>query len=53
MKELIDLIINKKPFIFTKYGDGEYNASIGLTGCNCDKTYYTEKLKNGVNESLK
>jgi len=51
--ELITNHINKKePCIFAKYGDGEYLASIGSAGANCDNTPYTPKLQEAMNESF-
>jgi hypothetical protein len=51
--ELITNHINKKePCIFAKYGDGEYLASLGATGANCDNTPYTSKLQKAMNESF-
>lgn len=48
----IDCIKTKKPFVFAKYGDGEYNAAVQLQGGNCDGTPYTQKLGEGVKESF-
>lgn len=36
------------PFIFAKFGDGEYYASKRERGGNCDGTPYTEKLGDGI-----
>jgi hypothetical protein len=42
----------KTPVAFLKYGDGEYLAALGNSGCNCDRDTYTEVLKNGLIESF-
>lgn len=41
------------PFVFAKFGDGEYYAAKKCTGGNCDGTPYTQKLGDGVIESFK
>jgi len=58
-EEFINYIKNKTPFIYAKFGDGEYlciikyrNNNPSLT-CNCDNDTYTEKLSNSVFNSLK
>jgi hypothetical protein len=43
---------NKTPFIFTKLGDGEYNAAIGNNGYNCDGEKYSSKLQKDLTESV-
>lgn len=54
MTEIIyDLIKNNKPFIFVKFGDGEFLAANGYYGANCDNDPYTPKLRNGIIESIK
>lgn len=54
MTELIThLITENKPFIFVKFGDGEFYAAKGIYGRNCDNDPYTHKLKNGIIESIK
>ena len=61
MLELSNFIVcikEKKPFIFCKFGDGEYlcmtkyiNNILSLS-CNCDNDTYTEKLSNSLNNSF-
>jgi hypothetical protein len=48
-------IKNDTPFIFAKFGDGEYLAARGGegNGGNCDGTPYTPKLSEGVINSFK
>ena len=46
-------IEDNKSFIFVKFGDGEYYASIKSEGGNCDGTPYTQTLGNGIIESFK
>jgi hypothetical protein len=53
MTEYINnLIKDDIPFIYVKFGDGEYNASIGVNGHNCDNDLYTYKLQKGLKESI-
>jgi len=40
------------PVAFLKYGDGEYLAALGNSGCNCDRDTYTDTLKNGLIHSF-
>ena len=49
---LSDCIKSKIPVAFLKYGDGEYLAALGHSGCNCDRDTYTETLKNGLLQSF-
>ena len=49
---LSDCIKSKIPVAFLKYGDGEYLAALGNSGCNCDRDTYTETLKNGPLQSF-
>jgi len=51
--DIVNFINNNIPFIFAKYGDGEYNAAVRLEGGNCDGTPYTHKLGDGIIESFK
>jgi hypothetical protein len=48
----IDSIKTGQPFVFAKYGDGEYNAAVQLQGGNCDGTPYTPKLGEGVKDAF-
>lgn len=48
----IDRIKTNQPFVFAKYGDGEYFAATQLAGGNCDGTPYSPKLGQGVKESF-
>jgi hypothetical protein len=50
---VLDSLIRNTPVIFAKYGDGEYLASIGHGGANCDGIPYTQKLRNGITQSYK
>ena len=52
-KEITEFIKKDIPFIFVKFGDGEYNAVNGYYGTNCDGDPYTIKLKNGLIEAIK
>jgi hypothetical protein len=53
MTEIItDLIKRDLPFIYAKFGDGEYNAANGYYGSNCDGDPYTDKLRNGLIEAI-
>jgi len=50
--EIIDCILNKKPIMFSKYGDGEYNNANRWRGHNCDGDSYTENFANALKESF-
>ena len=50
---IVKFIEENTPFIFAKFGDGEYYASIKTSGGNCDGTPYTQKLGDGIIESFK
>lgn len=53
MTELItDLIKKDSPFIFVKFGDGEFESASGCSGSNCDNDPYTLKLRNGILEAV-
>lgn len=43
----------KRPIVYVKYGDGEYNCCIDTVGYNINRDTYTNKLKNGLINSLK
>jgi hypothetical protein len=51
--DIIKYIEQNIPFVFAKFGDGEYYASIKANGGNCDGTPYTQKLGDGIIESFK
>jgi hypothetical protein len=54
MTELITSLINEnKPFIFAKFGDGEYAAMNSWYGANCDGDPFTAKLKDGLHSAIK
>ncbi|MEF8811131.1 MAG: hypothetical protein V5A47_09435, partial [Bacteroidales bacterium] len=43
-KDLIDNLIDREPFAFARYGDGEWNAIFGKDGTNCDGHEYYEDM---------
>jgi hypothetical protein len=49
----IQCIKTSQPFVFAKYGDGEYFAATRLRGGNCDGTPYTLRLGEGVKDSFR
>ena len=49
---LSECIKTQTPVAFLKYGDDEYLAAVGTSGCNCDKDNYTEILKDGLIKSF-
>jgi hypothetical protein len=49
---LSECIKTQTPVAFLKYGDGEYLAALGNSGCNCDRDTYTEVLKDGLIKSF-
>jgi hypothetical protein len=51
--DIVKFIQENTPFMFAKFGDGEYYAAIGEHGGNCDGTPYTKRLGEGINESFK
>ena len=53
IKLFTKLISSKIPFSFSKYGDGEYFASKGVNGANCDNDNYTDLLSNSINKAFK
>jgi hypothetical protein len=50
--KLKKLLETKIPTVLVRLGDGEYNASLGHWGQNCDGTQYTPTLKNRLNSSV-
>jgi len=50
--DIVEFLQNKTPFVFAKFGDGEYFASIESRGGNCDGTPYTKKLGEGVRSAI-
>ena len=53
MTEMITDFINKDiPFLFVKFGDGEYNAANRVKGNNCDNDSYTERLGDGILQAI-
>jgi hypothetical protein len=50
--DFVSFIQNNIPFVFVKYGDGEYYASIRAEGGNCDGTPYTPGLGDGIIKSF-
>ena len=54
MTEFItDLIQKDSPFVFVKFGDGEYLAARGSYGSNCDQDVYTNQKRDGLIEAIK
>ena len=51
--KFVEFINTNQPFIFAKFGDGEYFAATKAEGGNCDGTPYTEKLSEGIIQSFK
>lgn len=50
--DFITNIQTNTPFVFAKFGDGEYNAVIGLHGANCDGTPYTQTLGQKIRDAF-
>jgi hypothetical protein len=50
--DIIDCVLNKRPILFAKYGDGEYNNANRHRGHNCDGDFYTENFANALKESF-
>ena len=48
----IQLLKDKKPFSFTRWGDGEWGCVFGATGANCDSHIYFPEMKKGLNEAI-
>lgn len=44
---------SRNPFAFVRYGDGEFNAILGVRGHNCDGHEYFEDLGDALAETLK
>lgn len=54
IKKLVNLITNKTPTLFVKFGDGEFNCMFYPNrGSNCDNDKFTLKLSNKLKESYK
>ena len=53
LDKFIKYITENVPFIYTKYGDGEYETLTKLGGENCDGGKYTNKLKIMMENSFK
>jgi hypothetical protein len=51
--DIVRDISGNVPFVFVKFGDGEYNAAIRLHGGNCDGTPYTPLLGEKIIEAFK
>lgn len=49
----IEKIKNNENFSFTRWGDGEWYCTIGMSGKNCDNHQYFPKLSEGLNVALK
>lgn len=52
-EQITELIQTNTPFIFAKFGDGEYFAAVGEPGHNCDKDPYTEKKRTGLHDAFR
>jgi hypothetical protein len=50
--DIVGFLKANKPFVFAKFGDGEYFASVGAPGGNCDGTQYTPELGKAVREAF-
>lgn len=50
--DITNLINNNTPFVFAKFGDGEYFAAVESSGGNCDGTPYTQKLGKEVRGAI-
>lgn len=50
IKPIIDNLINDKPFAFSRYGDGEWNAILGVKGHNCDHHEYYPDMGKRLKE---
>jgi hypothetical protein len=51
--DILRFIEEKKPFVFAKFGDGEYDAATRTWGTNGDGTLFTPKLQEYVIEAFK
>lgn len=52
IQNITQCLLENKPVIFLKFGDGEYNCAFGNYGANCDNDIYTPKLSFYIKESL-
>jgi len=52
-KFYIDKINNKENFSFTRWGDGEWFCTWGVSGRNTDSHEYFPELRSGLNKALK
>lgn len=50
--DFIRFIETNQPFVFAKFGDGEYNAVHRFPGGNCDGTPYTPRLGEEITRSF-
>jgi hypothetical protein len=50
--DFIRFIETNQPFVFAKFGDGEYNAVQRFQGGNCDGTPYTPKLGEAITRAF-
>ena len=50
--DIVALLRDKTPFVFAKFGDGEYFAATGCAGGNCDGTPYTQILGQEVRRAI-
>jgi hypothetical protein len=53
LTDLNHRITQQIPVVYCKFGDGEYLCMCGSQGQNCDRTPYTQKLKDGLIQSYK
>ncbi len=44
--------VSVPPFIFAKFGDGEYAAANGHYGSNCDGDKYTNNLQKEIIDAI-
>lgn len=50
---ITSFIKDNSPFVFTKYGDGEYNTCIYTSGFNVEHVPYTKELGDALIESIR
>ena len=50
--DFIRFIETNQPFVFAKFGDGEYNAVQQFQGGNCDGTPYTSNLGKAITRAF-
>lgn len=48
----INLLKLGKKFSFTRWGDGEWNCTFGISGANCDQHTYFPEMGKGLNEAI-